>query len=114
MPATAIDDSSDGEPWKSSPIMQNTSSLPDDPTLLSPTSIRRSQSQILAQVSSRHPPLRTSVRLEVLHQAYNIVSNDASQMQVQDLVQATRLVHQIGSVLNEHLGRQLDGGSEGR
>jgi len=86
--------------------------------LISPFPVRRGQSQILTQVSPpQHPLLRrartTSARLDVLHEAYNVVSNDASQMQVQDLVQATRLVHQIGSVLNEYMDRRLNDRSAG-
>src|SRR6202044_377035 len=96
-------DTSDAGLQYSSPIRWSTGPSLGDPPLNSPFSIRRGQSQILAQVSPRQPPLRrartTSVRLDVLHEAYAIVSNDASQMQVQDLVQATRLVHRIGSVL---------------
>ena len=59
----------------------------------------------------QHSPLRkaraTSARLDLLHEAYAVVSNDASQMQVHDLVNATRLVHRIGYVLSDHMGRRL-------
>jgi hypothetical protein len=113
-------DTSDMEHQFSSPVRRsNTGPFLDDPILNSPDSMhmRRGQSQILAQVSPpRQPPLRraqTSGRLNVLHEAYAVVSNDASQMEVQDLVQATRLVHQIGSVLSDHMGRRLNSRSEG-
>jgi hypothetical protein len=111
-------DTSDVELECSSPIKLSTSRLLGGPVLNSPVSIRRGQSQIMAQVSPhRQPPLRrartTSVQLNMLHEAYAVVSNDASQMEVQDLVQATRLVHQIGSVLSDHMGRRLNGRSEG-
>jgi hypothetical protein len=114
--------SSDVELRHGSPIIRRNTSPPiEGPSVISPFSVRRGQSQILAQISPpRHPLLRrartisVSARLGLLHEAYNVVSNDASQMQVQDLVQATRLVHQIGSVLNEHMGRRLNDRSEGR
>ncbi|KAJ6585180.1 hypothetical protein B0H19DRAFT_1059450 [Mycena capillaripes] len=60
----------------------------------------------------RHPiPLRrnkTSARLDALQRAYAVVTDDASQIPVQDLVQASRLVHQIGAALNEQMSRKLD------
>lgn len=72
----------------------------------------RSHSETLPSIREhQHPPLRrartTSSRLDVLQEAYAVVTNGASQMQVQDLVQATRLVHQIGTVLHEHIGRRF-------
>jgi len=60
----------------------------------------------------KHPlPLRrnkTSARLDALEHAYAVVADDASQIPVQDLVQASRLVHQIGAALNEQMSRKLD------
>ncbi|KII86624.1 hypothetical protein PLICRDRAFT_177378 [Plicaturopsis crispa FD-325 SS-3] len=57
------------------------------------------------------PPLRrvrtTSSRLERLQEAFALVTTDGSQMPVQDLLQATRLVHQIGAVLNEKMSNKL-------
>lgn len=82
----------------------------------SPLSVGRSHSETLPRVTIRehqHPQLRrartASSRLGALQEAYAVVTNDASQMQVQDLVQATRLVHQIGTVLHEHMGRRFSG-----
>ena len=75
----------------------------------------RSRSETLPRTFARefqNPPLqrtRTAFsRLDVLQEAYTAVTNDASQMQMEDLVQATRLVHQIGTVLNEYMGRRFD------
>jgi hypothetical protein len=56
-------------------------------------------------------PLRrsktTSVRLDALERAYTMVANGASPIPIEDLLQATKLVHQIGAVLAEHMSRAL-------
>lgn len=72
---------------------------------------RRSQTEPVSLTMPRPIPLRrsrtTSARLDALQRAYAAVAEDSSQIHVEDLVQATRLVHQIGTVLNEQMGRRL-------
>ncbi|KAF7346562.1 GLOBIN domain-containing protein [Mycena sanguinolenta] len=72
---------------------------------------RRSQTAPVPLREKHPPPLRrtkTSARLHALEHAYAVVADDASQTPVQDLVQATRLVHKIGAALNEQMSRTLD------
>ncbi|KAJ6508524.1 hypothetical protein C8R45DRAFT_1089693 [Mycena sanguinolenta] len=72
---------------------------------------RRSQTAP-APLREKHPPplrrTKTSARLHALQHAYAVVADDASQTPVQDLVQASRLVHKIGAALNEQMSRKLD------
>ena len=59
----------------------------------------------------RPPRLRrnttTSARMHALERAYTIVANDASQIPVEGLVQATGLVNRIHTALNEQIARKL-------
>ncbi|KAJ7176026.1 hypothetical protein C8R46DRAFT_1347487 [Mycena filopes] len=91
-------------------IDDSTRLVPPDP----PSSSRRSMT-VPIPVRERHPtPLRrnkTSARLNALQDVYAMVSDDASQTPVHLLVQATRLVHQIGAVLNEQMSSKLDRGA---
>ncbi|KAJ6475046.1 hypothetical protein C8R47DRAFT_1143368 [Mycena vitilis] len=70
----------------------------------------RSQTAPIPQ-RERHPlPLRrnqTSARLTALQQALAVVADDASQPPVEDLMQASRLVHEIGAALNAQMRREL-------
>ncbi|KAH9949847.1 hypothetical protein B0H21DRAFT_726359 [Amylocystis lapponica] len=57
----------------------------------------------------------TSARIDVLQQVYAAVQADGSQMPVDEMLAATKLVHDIGGVLNERLLKRLgDGGNDGR
>ncbi|KAH7919238.1 hypothetical protein BV22DRAFT_1075479 [Leucogyrophana mollusca] len=72
----------------------------------------RAQSQGSPSVPHRLPLRRsrtTSARLDALHDVYAAVSNGASQIPVQELLQATKLVHQIGTVLSEQIGKKFGG-----
>ena len=78
----------------------------------------RSRSQDGIQHIVEHPaPLRRSNtasgsgRLDALRDVYAAVTSEASQIPVQELLQATRLVHQIGTVLSEQMGKKLGGSS---
>ncbi|KAJ7016203.1 hypothetical protein C8F04DRAFT_1164189 [Mycena alexandri] len=76
-----------------------------------PSSSRRSQT-VPIPPRERHPtPLRrstTSARLGALQHALTLVSDDASQTPVPVLMQASRLVHEIGAALNEQMSRELN------
>jgi len=52
-----------------------------------------------------------SGRLDALRDVYAAVASGASQIPVQELLQATKLVHQIGAVLSEQMGKKLGGSS---
>ncbi|KAJ6621851.1 hypothetical protein B0H10DRAFT_1945109 [Mycena sp. CBHHK59/15] len=59
-------------------------------------------------------PLRrnkTSARVDELERACAAVADDASQIPVQDLLHATRLVHEIGTALNEQMGKRNEVGT---
>lgn len=49
----------------------------------------------------------TSARLDALRDVYSSVANGASQIPMSELLQATRLVHQIGAVLTEQMGKKM-------
>ncbi|KAJ7625389.1 hypothetical protein DFH06DRAFT_1058831 [Mycena polygramma] len=70
----------------------------------------RSQTAPIPQ-RERHPlPLRrnqTSARLTALQRALAVVADDASQPPVEDLMHASRLVHEIGAALNAQMRREL-------
>ncbi|KAJ7147132.1 hypothetical protein C8R43DRAFT_1129909 [Mycena crocata] len=72
----------------------------------------RSQTVPIPPREYHAPPLRrsktSSARLDALERAYAAVTDDDSQVPVQDLVQASRWVHKIGEALNEQMGRKLD------
>ncbi|KAJ7784377.1 hypothetical protein B0H16DRAFT_1876842 [Mycena metata] len=76
-----------------------------------PSSSRRSHT-VPIPPRERHPtPLRrstTSARLGALQHALALVSDDASQTPVPILMQASRLVHEIGTALNEQMSRELN------
>ncbi|KAG1885022.1 hypothetical protein F4604DRAFT_1729088 [Suillus subluteus] len=77
---------------------------------------QRSKSQEASQHVTQHPtPLRRSNtgsgHLNALHDAYAAVASGGSQIPVHELVQATRLVHQIGAALSEQMNKQFGGSS---
>lgn len=103
-------------------ILLDSSPAPHDTALFSPfprpTSFpKHTRSQTApGSISLRpkeSPPLRRhqtagpSTRIEALQRAYTAVVNDESQVPVEDLVQATALVNQIGKMLNEQMGKRL-------
>ncbi|KZT23479.1 hypothetical protein NEOLEDRAFT_1243258 [Neolentinus lepideus HHB14362 ss-1] len=55
------------------------------------------------------PALSSSRHLETLRETYLTVSENVSDMQVQDLVEAQGLVSRLGWLLNEQLGKRLSG-----
>ncbi|KAG6377108.1 hypothetical protein JVT61DRAFT_1159 [Boletus reticuloceps] len=58
--------------------------------------------------SRRSPSLRRpKTRLDALRDVYSSVANGASQIPFPELVQATKLVHQIGAVLTEQMGKKM-------
>ncbi|KAF8133804.1 hypothetical protein EV363DRAFT_1567111, partial [Boletus edulis] len=61
--------------------------------------------------SSRSPSAlslrRPKTRLDALRDVYSSVANGASQIPFPELVQATKLVHQIGAVLTEQMGKKM-------
>lgn len=71
-----------------------------------------SQSESSPSASSSRPSLQraktTSARLDALRDVYASVENGASQIPMSELVQATKLVHQIGAVLTEQMGKKMD------
>ncbi|GLB45466.1 hypothetical protein LshimejAT787_2300260 [Lyophyllum shimeji] len=96
----------------------------DDNVLLSPSLAlakgperhpqRRSQTAPLGSPQrhiDRPTPLRrnqtTSTKLDTLQRAYTAMTNNASQIPVADLVEATSLVNRIQTALNEQLARRL-------
>ncbi|KAG2037796.1 hypothetical protein BDR03DRAFT_919410 [Suillus americanus] len=73
---------------------------------------QRSKSQEASQHVAQYPtPLRRSntgsSHLDALHEAYAAVASGGSQIPVHELVQATRLVHQIGAALSEQMNKQF-------
>jgi len=73
---------------------------------------QRSRSQEESRRITQHcTPLRRSNsgsgHLDVLRDVYMAVTSEASQIPVQELLQATKLVHQIGAVLTEQMGKKL-------
>jgi len=57
--------------------------------------------------SPRRRSKTTFSRLDALQQAYAAMTDNASQIPVKDLVQATKLVHQIGTALNEQMSKRF-------
>lgn len=80
-----------------------------DPT--SKSAKARSQSVPIVSRSRDFPHLRrsntSSGRLDTLHRALMQVDRDGSQMPVEDLLHATKLIHQIGTALNEKMTRKF-------
>ncbi|KAG1774913.1 hypothetical protein EV702DRAFT_475118 [Suillus placidus] len=77
---------------------------------------QRSKSQEASQHVAQYPtPLRRSntgsSHLDALRQAYAAVASRGSQIPVHELVQATRLVHQIGVALSEQMDKKFGGSS---
>ncbi|OAX38765.1 hypothetical protein K503DRAFT_740676 [Rhizopogon vinicolor AM-OR11-026] len=75
---------------------------------------QRSRSQEESHhIAQHYTPLRRSNtgsgRLDALRDVYAAVASGASQIPVQELLQATKLVHQIGTVLSEQMGKKLGG-----
>ncbi|KAJ7442618.1 hypothetical protein FB451DRAFT_1297037 [Mycena latifolia] len=105
------DSSSDGEPSSTEMDVTVDASRDDEPRSPSVGEFSRRSHTVPIPPRDRPPSLRrtkTSARLEALERAYAAVSDDASQIPAQDLVQATRLVHKIGAALNEQMSRKLD------
>ncbi|KDQ62521.1 hypothetical protein JAAARDRAFT_66222 [Jaapia argillacea MUCL 33604] len=111
---------------RSSPARMTISLLPVSPgtgassleTGTRSTSLEGKRSQTAPAISSAEPrflppPLRrahtTSRNLEALHRVYETVADDASQLPVDDLLQAQRLVNQMGHLLNEQMAKRLGG-----
>ncbi|KAF7365033.1 GLOBIN domain-containing protein [Mycena venus] len=97
----------------SSPHHMDTDQSRRDVPFPSSSLSRRSQTAPIPRREKHPAPLRrnkTSARLDALEHAYAVVADadDASQVPVQDLMQATRLVHKIGAALNEQMSRKLD------
>lgn len=74
---------------------------------------QRSQSQKGSQYVAQNPtPLRRSntgsSHLDVLREAYAAVASGGSQIPVHELVQAARLVHQIGATLSEQINKKFE------
>ncbi|CAK5284134.1 unnamed protein product [Mycena citricolor] len=70
--------------------------------------LRRAQTvqQLLPQSPAPLQQATTSARLLALQQAYAVVEEDTSQPQLDVLLQASHLLHQIGAKLNEQIGRR--------
>jgi len=74
-------------------------------------SARRSQSaptSLPSQVEIATLRRRGTGRFDALHTALVQVNSDGSQIPVEDILQATRLVHEIGTALNEKMSRKLE------
>ncbi|KAH0832070.1 hypothetical protein J3R83DRAFT_12978 [Lanmaoa asiatica] len=101
--------------YPSSPLRTQTSAPrePDaKPCLPSGLSLPKAMSQSESSSSTPvRPSLRraktTSARLNALRDVYSSVANGASQIPMSELLQATRLVHQIGAVLTEQMGKKM-------
>jgi hypothetical protein len=79
-----------------------------------PRTHQRSKSQKASQHVAQHPtPLRRSgsSRLDALREAYAAVASGGSQIPVHELVQAARLVHQIGATLSEQISKKFESSS---
>lgn len=82
-------------------------------TQAAPRMQQRSKSQKGSQHVAQCPtPLRRSntgsSHLDVLREAYAAVASGGSQIPVHELVQAARLVHQIGATLSEQLNKKFE------
>ncbi|KAF8551674.1 hypothetical protein OG21DRAFT_1605154 [Imleria badia] len=98
--------------YPSSPLRARTFVPHDSDGLPSGTSPRKAMSQCESSPSApTRPSLRraktTSARLDALRDVYSSVANGASQIPLPELVQATKLVHQIGAVLTEQMGKKM-------
>ncbi|KAG2342192.1 hypothetical protein BDR05DRAFT_1060484 [Suillus weaverae] len=85
-------------------------------TWAAPGTQQRSKSQEISQHIAQYPtPLRRSnsgsSHLNALREAYAAVASGGSQIPVHELVQATRLVHQIGAALSEQMDKKFGGSS---
>jgi hypothetical protein len=45
--------------------------------------------------------------VQMLQEAYTRLANDASQMQIEDLLKATHLVHKMSGMLHEKVAKKL-------
>lgn len=82
-------------------------------TQAAPRMQQRSKSQKGSQYVAQYPtPLRRSntgsSHLDVLREAYAAVASGGSQIPVHELVQAARLVHQIGATLSEQINKKFE------
>jgi hypothetical protein len=85
-------------------------------TQAAPRTQQHSKSEEASQHITQYPtPLRRSntgsSHLDVLRDAYAAVAGGGSQIPVHELVQATRLVHQIGAALSEQMNKKFGGSS---
>ncbi|KIJ62577.1 hypothetical protein HYDPIDRAFT_41726 [Hydnomerulius pinastri MD-312] len=113
-------DKSLGEVYPSSPPRSQSTGTHEPPGLASELHMTpgpnlrptRSQSEGSPWVPSR-PPMRRanrmSARLDALQEVYASMEDGASQIPVSELLQATKLVHKIGAVLTEQMGRKFGG-----
>jgi len=79
--------------------------------------VDRSQSAPVVRKSHSSPPLRRaftspvhggpSSHLQVLREALHVVESEGSQMQSDEVLAAVEIVHRMGGVLNNQLGRRL-------
>ncbi|KAG1822874.1 uncharacterized protein BJ212DRAFT_1477283 [Suillus subaureus] len=111
-----VDNSLAGVPWDS--LMESNSILQEGTmkAQAAPRTEQRSKSQEASQHVTQYPtPLRRSNtgsgHLDALREAYAAVASGGSQIPVHELVQATRLVHQIGAALSERMNKQFGGSS---
>ncbi|KAG9315759.1 hypothetical protein JVU11DRAFT_3408 [Chiua virens] len=96
----------------SSPPGTQPQELDDEPYLPPGRSPPKAMSQSGHSPSApARPSLRraktASVRLDALRDVYSSVANGGSQIPMSELVQATRLVHQIGAALTEQMGKKM-------
>ncbi|KIK91247.1 hypothetical protein PAXRUDRAFT_830994 [Paxillus rubicundulus Ve08.2h10] len=83
-----------------------------EPRLTSGSNLRqtRSQSEESTSVPTDQPLRRSktsSARLQALRGVYASMADGASQIPMSELLQATRLVHKIGAVLTEQMGKKV-------
>lgn len=83
-----------------------------EPHLTSEFKLRQMKSQSEGSPSvPTHQPLRrsntSSARLDALRGVYASMADGASQIPMSELLQATRLVHRIGVVLTEQMGKKM-------
>jgi len=95
---------------RAEPAPDNYNLLDTSSRLMAERKMGRSQTAVPFRPSKAIPLRRsktTSVKLDALEQAYRVVTNEASPIPVEDLLQATRLVHRIGAALAEQMSKTL-------
>ncbi|KAG2361697.1 hypothetical protein BDR07DRAFT_1461296 [Suillus spraguei] len=127
--SVASDDSDDYDSWEircheisEMEVDNSLAEVPGD-SLIESSSIsqeaptqQRSKSQEAGQHVAQYPTLLRrsntgSSHLDALREAYAAVASGGSQIPVHELVQATRLVHQIGAALSEQMNKKFGGSS---